>query len=177
MLWLPQVVQAMGSSVTNVGLQVALVFVLVAGGMALWGYSSDVHEDRVWHIVIAGLAAAGGMSLAAASHSNFVVLAALAIAAIASTSAIPLLNCLTTGLLRGRAAAGGFALFNMIANLGGFIGPLVIGYKKQASGGFSAGFIALALSEVVCATIVLSLNRAVTHRAILPAALKNKHER
>jgi ACS family tartrate transporter-like MFS transporter len=41
--------------------------------------------------------------------------------------------------LTGSAAAGGIALINSVANLGGQVGPWLVGLLRKHSGGFSAG--------------------------------------
>jgi len=49
-----------------------------------------------------------------------------------------------SGFLTGRAAAGGLALIVSVGNLGGFVGPSMIGALKQMSGGFTWPLIAIA---------------------------------
>lgn len=55
--------------------------------------------------------------------------------------------------LTGTAAAGAIALINSIGNLGGFIGPLIVGWAKEATNSFSAGLYALAGSIFLGAVI------------------------
>jgi ACS family tartrate transporter-like MFS transporter len=62
-----------------------------------------------------------------------------------------------TAFLRGTAAAGGIALVNSIGNLGGFFGPSIVGWIREATGGFTAGLLTLAAILVVGAVIVLSV--------------------
>ena len=45
----------------------------------------------------------------------------------------------------GTAAAGGIALINSTGNLGGFIGPYMVGWIKDHTGGFGGGLIAMLL--------------------------------
>ena len=54
-----------------------------------------------------------------------------------------------TALLRGTAAAGGIALVNSIGNVGGFVGPYLMGWVRDATGGFTAGLLTLAAILVV----------------------------
>ena len=51
--------------------------------------------------------------------------------------------------LKGEAAAGGIALINSIAALGGFLSPAVIGWIKTATGSFSIALYGLAALLVV----------------------------
>ena len=62
-----------------------------------------------------------------------------------------------TALLRGSAAAGGIALVNSVGNVGGFAGPYLMGWIREASSGFSAGLLTLAAILVAGAAIAISL--------------------
>jgi nitrate/nitrite transporter NarK len=65
--------------------------------------------------------------------------------------------------LTGVAAAGGLAFINSIGTIGGFVGPTVVGWLKNATGSFSAGLIGmgafLLLSAVLAATLKLFVPR------------------
>ena len=62
---------------------------------------------------------------------------------------------LPPALLRGTAAAGGIALVNSIGNLGGFVGPFVVGWVKDLTGGFTSGLLLLAAVLVFGAVVIL----------------------
>jgi ACS family tartrate transporter-like MFS transporter len=47
--------------------------------------------------------------------------------------------------LRGTAAAGGIAVVNSIGNLGGFVGPYIIGALKDSHYGYPGGLVVSAL--------------------------------
>jgi ACS family tartrate transporter-like MFS transporter len=55
------------------------------------------------------------------------------------------------------AAAGSIGLINSVGNLGGFIGPSVMGIVKTHTGSFRGGLTYLSLSIAVSATIILML--------------------
>ena len=57
--------------------------------------------------------------------------------------------------LSGTAAAGGIALVNSIANLGGFVGPHVAGWVKNGTGSFVAGLYFLAAYALGSGIVVL----------------------
>ena len=46
--------------------------------------------------------------------------------------------------LTGTAAAGGIALVNSIGNLGGYVGPFIVGWIKDSTGSFEAELYFLA---------------------------------
>lgn len=55
------------------------------------------------------------------------------------------------------AAAGSIGLINSVGNLGGFLGPYVIGKVETVTGSFRGGMVFLAVSMSVSATIILML--------------------
>ena len=71
-------------------------------------------------------------------------LAALSLAAMGVWSTLGPFWALPTAFLTGRAAAGGVALVNSVANIGGFVGPTLMGYLRDATGTFTAGLWLLA---------------------------------
>jgi MFS transporter, ACS family, tartrate transporter len=83
--------------------------------------------------------------------------AALSVAALGVWGALGPFWALPTAFLRGRAAAGGVALVNAVGNIGGFVGPTVVGYVRDATGSFAAGLWLLAAGLVVGAVITLCL--------------------
>jgi ACS family tartrate transporter-like MFS transporter len=64
---------------------------------------------------------------------------------------------LPTMFLSGPAAAASVALINSTGNLGGFVGPYMIGYLADRTGGFTAGILYLVTCGVVGSGLVLSL--------------------
>ena len=64
---------------------------------------------------------------------------------------------LPTAFLSGTAAAGGIALINSVGNIGGFVGPTVVGFLKERTHRFESGLFVLAASLVVAGVLALSL--------------------
>ena len=85
-------------------------------------------------------------------------MAALSVAALGVFSAMPTFWTLPTALLTGTAAAGGIALINSIGGLGGFVGPYVIGWIKDATGQFSLALLAIAGFMVAAGLLTLVLS-------------------
>jgi ACS family tartrate transporter-like MFS transporter len=62
--------------------------------------------------------------------------------------------------LIGPAAAGGIALINSVGNVGGFVGPYLLGYVRERTGSFASGLLVLAASLVMTAVLALLVRRA-----------------
>ncbi|MDF5728595.1 MAG: hypothetical protein PUP92_11300 [Rhizonema sp. PD38] len=64
---------------------------------------------------------------------------------------------LPTAFLSGTAAAGSYALINSVGNLGGFVGPYVIGAIKDATHSFTGGLLVLAAALLVGGILTLTV--------------------
>ncbi len=67
---------------------------------------------------------------------------------------------LPTSFLSGTAAAASIGLINSIGNLGGFVGPYLVGYLSNRTGSFRGGLMCLSVSAVLAAGMILSLREA-----------------
>ncbi|MBI1328650.1 MAG: MFS transporter [Alphaproteobacteria bacterium] len=156
-LWLPQIVKAMGYSNVQTGFIVAVPYVVAMAAMIVWSRSSDTREERVWHVAIAAALGAIGLGLAALIGDGIGGFAALIVAMAGVYAALGVYWTLPTSILGGVAAAGGIALINSIANLGGFFGPALMGTLKQMTGDYRSGMAALAVGMAVVAVVVFGL--------------------
>jgi ACS family tartrate transporter-like MFS transporter len=158
-LWLPQIVQSMGVPNEATGFVVAIPYVVCVPLMILWGRSSDLRRDRIWHIAIGLLLAAGSFFVASATHNDLVVFVALGLTAVCALSIAPPLNSLVKSILSGPAAAGGIAIYNSIGNLGGLVGPYIIGALMEKSGNYASSMAVLASVLVLAALTILAFGR------------------
>jgi len=142
--WMPQTVKEFNISNTFVGLVVAIPNAIGAVWMYFWCAHSDATQERRWHFIITSALMSAGFAIAALSGSLFISMVGLTLGVMGSLAAVPIFTTFPASLLTGTAFAGGIALINAIGNLGGFIGPLVIGWAKQVSGNDSGGRLILA---------------------------------
>jgi MFS transporter, ACS family, tartrate transporter len=127
--YLPKLVKdAFGDATTSqIGLLSALPHVCAVVGMSLLGVSSDRMNERRGHLIVAALLGAAGWSLAAWGPSPWASLGGLCLAQTGMMSMLPVFWTLPTAFLTGAAAAGGIALINSVANIGGLVGPNIMG--------------------------------------------------
>lgn len=154
-LWLPQMLRPLTSvGDATLGLINAAPFLAAAIGMVLIGRSSDRSGERRWHIAGSlGLAALGAL-LAASLQGLLPVLGAFALAAIGVWGVMGPFWAYATSFLGGIAAAGGIALVNSLGNVGGFVGPYLMGWFKQLTDGYGAGLTAVAVISLLGAGLV-----------------------
>jgi ACS family tartrate transporter-like MFS transporter len=166
-LWLPQIIQAMGYSNLATGFVSTLPFVAGIAGLIVWGRSSDLKGERIWHVALPTLLAALSFMVAALAPSDLIVLLALIFATVGIRSVQGPYWSLLSSFQSGPAAAAGIALASTIGTgLGGFLGPTIIGVLRQQSGGYASGMAALALGQMLAAIIVLALGRAMIPRKV-----------
>jgi MFS transporter, ACS family, tartrate transporter len=156
-LWLPQIVKAMGYTDRQVGYLLAIPYAISAGAMLLWGRHSDAKGERVWHVASAAALAAFGLVLSVVVTSPLLSLCGLGLASIGIYATLGPFWPIPSRFLRGTAAAGGIALINAIGNLGGFVGPYLVGWVKEVTGNFSIAMAVLAATAAIAAILVLFL--------------------
>ncbi|WP_342162916.1 MFS transporter [Methylobacterium sp. SD21] len=158
-IWAPQIIRGFGLSPMEVGFLNAIPPTIAVVAMILWARHSDRTGERTWHVVIACLVASAGLMLAGAASSVVAVIAALSLVNIGISAAKPPLWAMPTMFLSGSAAAVGIATINAIGNLGGFVGPWVIGWIKDSTGSFAGGLVFVAALLVLSAVLSLVVAR------------------
>ena len=156
-LFLPQIIHALGVSTAMTPLVNAIPFAIAAAAMLAWGAHSDRNMERFWHAAIP--AACAGLALIACVllRQPLAVMVALTIGVSGIFCYVSVFWAVPSAMLTGPAAAAGLALINTVANVGSFAGPYAVGWVKDATGSFSLGLMALGLGPLVAAAIALSL--------------------
>lgn len=155
--WLPQLIKSTGvKDVLDIGLLTAIPYSVAAVVMVLMARSSDASGERRWHVAIAALLGAAGLTVSAVYGSNTVIaMMALSVATAGILSTLPLFWTLPTSYLVGTAAAAGIAMINSIGNLAGFVSPYMVGAIKDATQSTALGMYCLAGSLVIGAVLVI----------------------
>jgi ACS family tartrate transporter-like MFS transporter len=164
-LWIPQIIKGLsGFTDFEVGLTSAIPYFAAALGMVAIGANSDRTGERFWHIAASLLVGAVGFTASAYLVSPVPALIALTVAAVGDLGGRGPFWALPGRFLAGHASAGGIALINTVGALGGFVGPSVVGFVKNATGSFTGGLVLLAALLVVSAFATLFLRRAAALR-------------
>jgi len=143
--WLPQILQGFGNlSRGEIGLIAAVPYAIASATMFLWSRHSDRTRERVWHVAIPAFAAGAGFIAAALLLSTpLLAFVGLVFAASGVFAVVPAFWTMPLSVLGGAAAAGGIALVNSIGNLGGYLGPSIVGYFRDASQSYATGLLAM----------------------------------
>jgi cyanate permease len=159
-LFLPQMIHALGVSASLTPLINAIPFAVAAVVMVLWSIHADRSMERNWHAAIP--AAVAGLSLIACTFlgNPVLVLAALSLGITGIFCYVSVFWAVPSAMLTGPAAAAGLALINAVANIGSFAGPYMLGWVKDFTGSYALGIVVLGLGPLVAAVIAVSLRAA-----------------
>jgi MFS transporter, ACS family, tartrate transporter len=126
--------------------------------MILWARHSDLTLERVWHVIIPSLAAFAGFLWAGAAGAILPVLLALIVVSFGVNAPKPTLWAMPSMFLSGEDMAAGIGWINALGNIGGFVGPFLIGWMKSKSGTYTSGLDAVGAVVGLSAVAMLALN-------------------
>jgi len=157
--WMPQIVRnASGGNDLTIGLLSAIPYAVAAVGMVIVGWNSDRTGERRWHIALSALVGGAGFAATGLAHGLGPSIAALSIAMLGLASMLGPFWAFATSFLSGIGAAAGIALVNSVGNVGGFVGPNIIGYVQQTTGGFTGSLIVIGAVLAAGGLLVLPMN-------------------
>jgi MFS family permease len=165
--WMPTLVQDLGipkGAYLEVGIVTAIPWGVAALAMVAVARSSDRTGERRWHATLSLLASAAGLLLLAfGGHAPVPSVIALTLVAIGAMAWLAVFWTLPTAFLSGVAAAGGIAWINALSQLGGFVGPDMLGRIRAGHGGEDAlAFLILAGCALVAAGLTVALTKPAT---------------
>jgi ACS family tartrate transporter-like MFS transporter len=158
-LWLPKMLrEASGSGGLSLGVMTAIPFTAALAGMVLVGRHSDRTGERKLHVAACASTAALGLLLAAASqHNIWLLVLSFTLSQTGQRSVMSVFWAIPPTFLGGTGAAAGIALINALGNLGGAAGPSMMGWLRDATGGYVGGLLVLACALIAEAALVVSL--------------------
>jgi ACS family tartrate transporter-like MFS transporter len=128
---------------------------LVIPGQLLIGWSSDHFHERRWHSVLPVVIGASLLVLSTLTQGNiYWSMICFSIAAAGMKSYMPAFWALPSLFLTSSAAAGSVGMINSIGNLGGFLGPSVMGYVDKNLGSYTYGLCFLSLTSIMSAGLI-----------------------
>ncbi len=127
-------------------------------GQIFIGWSSDRTRERRWHAALPIIMGAIALFFAPVSKGNLIVTVALFTIAMTGLKAyLPAFWALPSLLMTESAAAASIGMINSFGNLGGAVGPSVLGFVKEATKEYKYGLWFLAASMIISALIIVAL--------------------
>ena len=169
LFWLPSAMEkARKLSSGQVGILFALPFLITAVGMVLVSRHSDRKRERRWHVAFA-MAWGGAFMLATVLLTRpFPALSLLAISLVGAGSygALGPFWTIPTEMLPRSVSGSAMGLVNALGNLGGYFGPLAIGYFNQRTGNFVYAFGLLSAAYFLSSALILFLPPPAPQRVV-----------
>jgi MFS transporter, ACS family, tartrate transporter len=172
LLFIPQIIKSLGASTMNTGYGTSLAYVCGAASMILFGWLSDRLGDRRWLLFGTCTMATAGLVIAAATMGSWWSLAGMCVATAGFYGTKGPFWAMPTMILTGAAAASGIAFINAFGNIGGAVGPAVVGWLKDVTGSYAGGLYGLAAftgASAIIAAIGLNIPRRIGAAAAVPA--------
>jgi ACS family tartrate transporter-like MFS transporter len=158
----PKLVQSRSAGQwSNSSVVFSLMIPAIVGAIAMM--IAAVHSDRTGnrraHVALGYFIAGLGFLACVYAPTAPLVLVALSVNALGERCAAGSYWAVTTDLMGARAAAGGIAFINSVGNLGGFIGPWLMGTLKEHSHSYTPGLYTAAALMVLGACLSFLLRR------------------
>jgi len=158
LFWLPSALES-EKHLSNfvVGILFAIPFIVTGIGMVLISRHSDKKRERKRHV--SGAMAWGGVFLLASvllsPHSFVLSFVAIVVVGAGSFGSLGPFWAIPSETLPRSVSGSAMGLINALGNLGGFFGPVVVGYLNKRTGNFIYGFAALGIGFLVAALLTL----------------------
>jgi ACS family tartrate transporter-like MFS transporter len=158
-LFLPLILSGAGLSNSQVGFAATIPFATAAIGAVVWAWHSDRRNERHWHIIAAMLMSAAGLVVSAWLGASAWSLLAISVAAVGLYAQAVCFWSLPPLMLSGIASAAAIAAINATGNLGGFIGPFIVGITARGGTDFTSGLYLMAGCAALSAGLSFLLMR------------------
>jgi MFS transporter, ACS family, tartrate transporter len=164
--WLPTILKRLsGHTDLKVSLLAALPYLAGFVTQQFNSWHSDKTRERRWHAAIPVFSSGITLFLAVMFGSNTLLAVGFFTLVGASYFAFtPVFWTVPTMFLSRSAAAASIGLINSVGNLGGFFGPLVMGYLVNRTQSFTAGLLYLVGSFIVSGVLMLTVGAGCDRR-------------
>ena len=156
-IWLPLILKGHDLSTTAVGWLASIPYLCGCVATVTWSAHVDRTGQRTNNLILACLVGAIGLVTSVLFASLAMSLIGICVALMGITAARGIFWSIPPRFLAGMGAAGGLALINSIGTLGGFFGPAVMGWLKDATGSFNIGLLIMAGLIALSAVLTLLL--------------------
>jgi cyanate permease len=158
--WLPQIIQQkMDTGSVESGLLSAIPWAVATGALFLVSWYTSRHGRRAQMLTAILIVCTAGMLVGSLVGNPEIALVGLCFGACIQ-AAVPLLYSFPSQHFPGAKGAVALALVNTIGNIGGFAGPYLLGWLREATGTDKAGLLILASSFALAAILSTQLPRA-----------------
>ena len=160
--WMPQIIKGFSTSLshTQVGMIATIPYIFATVMMVWWSRRSDRHAERRLHSALPLALAALALLGAGLVADPYISIAMISLTLAGLYAFKSPFWALPTLFLSRETASVSIAIINSIGNLGGFVGPFMIGYVKGHGNSTTTGLLFLAAMLVVSffMTVLIRIN-------------------
>jgi ACS family tartrate transporter-like MFS transporter len=155
--WLPKMIQRLsGFGSFEVAMIATLPFLASWPAMLLLSWNSDRTGERRWHTAAAYVALAAGLAGSVWAGDRIALgMIMFSLAGIGINARLPAFWTMPAALLGGATAAASIGAINCIGNLGGLVGPYLLGVLSTTTGSYTSGIWYLTGASVLAAVVIL----------------------
>ncbi|MFT4271150.1 MAG: MFS transporter [Pantoea sp.] len=161
--WMPQIIKGFSTQLTHteIGLIAMFPYILATVAMVIWSRHSDKRNERKMHAAIPLLFSSLAMLGAGLVHNPYLSIFMISVALAGLYSFKSPFWALPTLFLSRSTASISIAIINSIGNLGGFVGPVLIGVVNGTIHNSTSGllFMSLLLMAGFMMTALIKLAR------------------
>lgn len=158
-MFLPTLLHELSNSMSTsaLGWLIGLMYLLAAITMILVGRNSDKHSERRFHTAIPIIISAVSLLLSVYFSEINITLTILmfTISLCGAYGAYTPFWAIPPSYLSGSAIAAGIALINSVGNLGGFVGPYMVGALNSLTGSYTFSIFTLAGFMIFSSFIIM----------------------
>ncbi|MTJ81575.1 MAG: MFS transporter [Telmatospirillum sp.] len=163
--FLPTIIKSYSASLTTVQVGLIAAIPYVFGGLSLWLVPRFVKPERTkaWMMGLIALVTVGLVTALvsearlAGAVAPVVSVFGYCIAYAGTQTSQPLIVSNLSSRLSGAALAGGLAIVNMLGQLGGFVGPYIVGFVEGKTGVPSSGLWGVAVITTLGVLLAASM--------------------
>ena len=156
--WMPTVLKGLsGWSTQLIGGAIAIPMTAALIVQLIVGHTSSKTGDRAWHVAGTLFVGAIGLGLSPFAQDMGTALFLICLSAIGIYASMGVWWTIPTTFLTGPAAAASVALINSCGNMGGWVGPYMMGWVKTNTGSFDLGYFLMAAFMFLAGLTVLTL--------------------
>ncbi|MCL6575838.1 MAG: MFS transporter [Kyrpidia sp.] len=158
--WMPTVLKSVsGWSNASIGWLIVIPMAVALIGFIVTGNSSARTGEKRWHVAIPMFIGTVGMGLGPFVANPLLSFILVCVSAVGVYVGMGVWWTYPTSFLSGAAAAGAVGLINSVGNLGGWVGPYLVGFVKDRTGSFTGAYLYLAFSLLVAGLLILTLRK------------------
>jgi len=160
-IFLPLIVKAQHFSNFAIGFLIAIPSLIACVVMIYWAGAVGRSGRKITGLALTCLVSAIGLLIAVWADSFVISFLGLTAVVVGTNTARAILWTIPTRFLSGIGAAAGLAFINTFGVFGGFVGPSIMGFLKDATGSFNAGLTVLSGFLFLATALAFSLKRLI----------------